>query len=953
MKKTQLIETLRNIKKQKVSYISIVLIAFFAVTAFLGVSFGSHSLAMGGSVFYDRQNFRDLEIVSSVLFGEKDIEKIIAVDGVKDAEGQQRTNAKLTAGGTKTDVTVLSFTERINQPVIRSGRIPESTGECAIESDTANELELKIGDTIKLDESENALPLLTSAEYTVTAILDHPDHLVVPNTFKGYVMVKAEAFDNVLLQGRSVLAQVVIEKPAGINRQSKKYIKLVDSVSNKLEQLSLECAEETLSDTWNMLEDYKAAIRETIIKKAISSAFVEHLGYSEEEARSTVDSASWAAKQLVPDLGDKNIDAKLFNILSDLSVKLPAKADITGFLESVLSGENGTFSIGKVTFPIPDLAKDQISALLAFVNSDDFSAYDQLLYAAEMWNTGHERYINTYEKLNNIKKGADEGIGVWVIMDPTMNVGFVHLQSSSDGIRALAIRFTSLFILVGAIVIYATIGKLVDEQRKQIGATKAFGFFNREIFAKYMIFGGSATLLGSILGTLSGFFLLQYFAVYSYSRYYLFDTPPLRAIPWQIVLVIVAGLVITFIAVWLASSKLIRLPAIKLMQDSIPAGKKKHAGKQSRLSLYQRLILRNMRTDIKRVVVTVVSIAGSTALIIIGFSIFLSVKTTITRQFDRIMKYDSVITLDKNAGDDSKDSISKLLNDENISHAETYMESAFINFNGKLEPADYIVSDIDEFRNFFIIKELGRNKANADYEEGVLVPGNYAQAYGLKIGDPCTLLDNDGNSYKAKIGGIFEFYLGKTVIMSPGAYEIIYGKPCDTNSVVIGKSAETREELREKLKEIEGFGDIARADEVRTTNESYSDLLAIMVVILVGAAAAMSAVILTNLVNIFILEKKRELTIMRVNGFTTKEVKNYVSREAILTTLLGIAAGIGFGLFMSRVVILALSKTYTSFILTPNIYAILLSAAITIVFTIIIYHIALRKIKDLKLTDIA
>ena len=64
------------------------------------------------------------------------------------------------------------------------------------------------------------------------------------------------------------------------------------------------------------------------------------------------------------------------------------------------------------------------------------------------------------------------------------------------------ISIALLFVLVGALVIYATVSKMVDEQRRQIGTTKALGFFNREIMAKYLLFGVSATLLGMLLGGL-------------------------------------------------------------------------------------------------------------------------------------------------------------------------------------------------------------------------------------------------------------------------------------------------------------------------------------------------------------------------------------------------------------------------------------------------------------------
>ena len=56
---------------------------------------------------------------------------------------------------------------------------------------------------------------------------------------------------------------------------------------------------------------------------------------------------------------------------------------------------------------------------------------------------------------------------------------------------------------------------------------------------------------------------------------------------------------------------------------------------------------------------------------------------------------------------------------------------------------------------------------------------------------------------------------------------------------------------------------------------------------------------------------------------------------------------------MSATIIPALGKSYNQFILTPNIIAILMGIGFTILFTVVIYAIALRKVKSLKLSDMA
>ncbi len=953
MKKTQIIDALRNIGRQKVSFISIILISFLAVTCFTGVSFASKALADGGTEYYDERNFRDLEVVSSLLFTEDDLKKIAAVEGVVDVEGQLRTTAKLKTEKNKPEVTVLSLTERINLPEVLEGRLPENDAEIALEKDILTTYGINLGDSVTLSESGSALRILKNDTFKVVGSIHHPDHIVVPNPFVNYVMVKAEAFDQTLLEGRSVYAQIVIDKPAGISRYGDEYYRLSQAVEERVENLSIICSETTLTNLYNKFSEYKSMLSTDVLKPIITAAIALKFKVSPEEAEAMADKISWLSGTEILDLNNDDLDLGKIKILENYTFELPKKNELAEKIPEIISGlldavrENGV-DIGDYNVTDKDVA-----SVREFLDKMDLSVYDKLESAVTMWNNGRQRYLVSLAN-KTLKAGEEKGVGVWITMNCKMNSGYMHLSMSSTGISSLAIRFTLLFIVVAAIVIYATVGKIVDEQRKLVGATKALGFYRREIFAKYLIFGCSATLMGCVLGTVAGTFLLQFFAVYSYGRYYAFGTPALTVVPWQIIVVVIAGVALSAASVWFACGSLLRSPATELMKDAIPYGKKKKTGKaKSRKSLYSRLILRNMRTDLKRVTVTIVSIAGCCALILIGFSIYFSIKKTVTVQFDEIVRYNSTVTLDLNDNGNALTDVSATLEKLGASSMRAHTESGALRIKNGTEPADLIVADPEELKDYFILRGRDGRVITEPETDGVLIPGSYANSYGLSVGDKCMIIDSTGAGYRTAVAGIFENYLGTSVIMSERSYKNVMCREPEYNSLLVKHAEEDRNAIAEALSAVNGYDAIKRSDYLRQVFNSYSDLIIIMVFILIGAAAAMSAVILTNLVNICILQKKRELTIMRVNGFTTKEVKNYVSLEAIFTTAAGVVLGTVVGLLQILNIMPALGKSYTHFITTPDIPAIILSAAITALFTVVIYRITLRKVKDLKLTDIA
>ena len=149
MTKTQRLDAFRNIRKQLVSFLSIVVIAMLAVCMYLGIAWSSEAMDRNASGYYTDRNAQDLQIVSPLLLTEEDLEAVRALDGVDDAEGSLQTVAWLpTANGT-CKVSVITMPERIAVPELLDGRLPQTAEECLAESGLAQKQGLKLGDRIR------------------------------------------------------------------------------------------------------------------------------------------------------------------------------------------------------------------------------------------------------------------------------------------------------------------------------------------------------------------------------------------------------------------------------------------------------------------------------------------------------------------------------------------------------------------------------------------------------------------------------------------------------------------------------------------------------------------------------------------------------------------------------------------------------------------------------------
>ena len=510
--------------------------------------------------------------------------------------------------------------------------------------------------------------------------------------------------------------------------------------------------------------------------------------------------------------------------------------------------------------------------------------------------------------------------------------------------------FSLMFVLVGALVIYATISKMIDEQRSLVGAGKALGLFNREIFAKYLLFGMTGTVVGTALGILTARFLMEVYVLKSAGSFYTFDTTKPTLVVAPTLVALAAGGLLSLLATWFACTKLMRSTAIQLMQPKVPAGRKKAGGGKHVLPLYSRLILLNIRSDLRRVIVTIVSVAGCCALVVIGFTLKSAVEGALQKQYDRVVNYDGRIRYDADAGENASAEIKRLLDSEGIEYAEFH--DGVVTFRIRdILVGELLCGDIARISDFYHLLDWRTGKPLPPTDDGILIQKRTAESYDLEVGSELELTLANSQRATVRVAGIFDNYIGRVMVMSRACYRALFGEDCVSNQLYIRLGGADESKLQAALMKIDGYESYGRSDSDKALFASSSTLVIAIVALFIFMAAVMAGVVLTNLTNSYILQKKRELTIMRINGFTVKEVIAYVTRETVLTTLVGTIAGIAMGAFIAYRITRSLETAFVQYNRSPSLPAWAFGAVITAFFTILINVIVLRQVRHLKLTD--
>ena len=238
-------------------------------------------------------------------------------------------------------------------------------------------------------------------------------------------------------------------------------------------------------------------------------------------------------------------------------------------------------------------------------------------------------------------------------------------------------------------------------------------------------------------------------------------------------------------------------------------------------------------------------------------------------------------------------------------------------------------------------------------EDGILIQKRMHESYGMDIGDKLTIRDKALKMHDAPVKGTFINYVGRTVVLSPAAYKSIFGDVNKTNSYFIKMNGADAKKVEEELLAVSDNISFTTRDEFKVKFDSASKLYNIIVYITTGIAILISFMILTNLANIYLTRKKTELTVMRVNGFTIKETKGYLSKESILTTAAGLILGVAVGAILTPLLIEGLQQPDLEFIKSFQPVAWGTAVGLEALFSLIINTLVYRKVKDLNLKDIA
>lgn len=575
-----------------------------------------------------------------------------------------------------------------------------------------------------------------------------------------------------------------------------------------------------------------------------------------------------------------------------------------------------------------------------------------------------DEIVENQQKLDDAKKELEDlEKPEWMVTDREDLPEYTDYGDNADRLRNIGQVFPVIFFLVAALISLTTMTRMVEEQRTQIGTLKALGYKKSAIAAKYICYAFFATLLGSVLGMLIGEKIIPYIIITAYGIMYhnVANTISIDYQPGFALIASAASVVCTVGATLFASGKELQETPASLMRPPAPKEGRRVLLERftfiwKHLSFSWKSTIRNLFRYKKRLIMTVFGIAGSMGLMLVGFGLQDSISDIAAIQYRELQHYDGMVIEDSDATEEEHEELFEYMKEnEQIAHCNRVQMTKISAPKGSSSVSIYLFvpESLSEFAKDVTLKNRITGETYELTDEGAAISEKTASLLGLKVGDMIPLKKGD-KEYKVRVAVITENYMSHYLYMTPRVYEQTFGEKPEYENIVFTMQEDCKDDLEmagTRILAYPGALSISYTSSLASQVDRMLSTLDAVILVLIVSAGMLAFVVLYNLNNINITERQRELATLKVLGFYDGEVSQYVLRENVILTVLGIMFGAVFGILIHRYVITTVEVDAVMFGRNIKLLSFLYSGILTSIFSIVVNGVMHFKLKTIDMVE--
>lgn len=560
-------------------------------------------------------------------------------------------------------------------------------------------------------------------------------------------------------------------------------------------------------------------------------------------------------------------------------------------------------------------------------------------------------------EFEQLKKMLEEEVGTYSIIalyPRSQQLSHSVLDQKLQGLQKMAKSAPVIFLLVAAAILYLMLRRMAEQQRRQIGTMKAFGYTQMEILAHYLSYPALTGFAGGLIGGLAGI-ALAYPLVALYRQY--FNIPGLVGrFSWSYLLGgIVLSLLFSIVAGYQGCRRILILPPAMAMRKAPPQRVRRTPlelwpGLWQQLSVLTKMAWRNLFRAPQQSLLTLLGIAIAFALMVMGRSMFDATAFMLDYQFNQVEQYDLKISLRQLVSHEG--AVRDAAGLPGVVQAEAILEVPATLIN-KGKEKDVSLLGLARGQRLYWLQDV-EGRSIAVPASGIVLSEQLAQVLAVKTGDEIWLrpLSDQQKERRVKVMAVVPQFIGLGAYLDLDYLSEILHSPPVASDLLLKVDASQQARLQEKL---QAGANVLTVFDKEGMRQQFSTLLqsnqASQVILLIFAFVTGFAVVY-NTSQISLAERQHELATLRVLGMTRSEIARILATEQLIKGLLGVALGIplAYGLVLALARAVA-SDLYTlPVVIRPGSY--LLALAGTAAFLLVAHWSVKDKIGKLPLLEV-
>lgn len=551
--------------------------------------------------------------------------------------------------------------------------------------------------------------------------------------------------------------------------------------------------------------------------------------------------------------------------------------------------------------------------------------------------------VDKSQNINTVKQKAENEYKDVIIgnfsTEETLND--LATQQKITQYKSIGNLFPLVFFAVVILMTFSTMLRLITNERKQIGILKALGFSEIRIILHYLMYGIVVSITGVMTGILLGWKVVPVLIWRFFEELFVLEDASIVLSQPKILIISVISILSTTIAILIICLKNEKEAPADLLRNKVNT-KGNHIFLEklpflwNRNSVTTKLIFRQTLKNKVRLFMTIIGVAGCSALLIASLGIRDTVNGVASNVYGETYTYAQKIYIDPQNIDNDFYTILDSKDGESIEERTLSVESAAKKKMGLV----HVIGNDSNLISFYDDDHNKVSLANKD----LLITEKTAEIFNLTVGDKVKIKKSSSEELRMSVTKIVKMNIGQGFYLNEHTWTEVYSQK-NIPTAFITKDESLSIPDKYVLKSVK------TQTQENDFMESMNSTLSISIMMIL-AAALLALLVLYNLGILNFAERERDLATLSVLGFYYRELSYLLVLENIFLSLLGILLGIPGGVLLhERIFSNAGMGDELDFSVIINSTSIILSVVFTFGIIIVVNVIMSKKIKKIKMTE--